>query len=185
MHLASLEDIICHCAQGRFTILRKGSFTYYVITKGEGVFLNDYANVIFALSNVEFDYGRGRGLETDKKWLRNMWTTPNHQMGGGRLIMMPERVKGWAINYLIVFFSEWRLQNWRKVIGNFFEEFGISPFSVKVPINFFPMYTPFFFFCGRTASDSSQSLSCRRAIGATSASWTCDFLLYNNNIHIR
>ena len=40
----------------------KGSFTYYVITKGEG-----YANVIVALSNAEFDYGRGEGLETDKK----------------------------------------------------------------------------------------------------------------------
>ena len=34
-----------------------GSFTYYVITKG-----NDYANVIFALSNAEFDYGRGEGV---------------------------------------------------------------------------------------------------------------------------
>ena len=45
-----------------------GSFTYYVITKGEGGFLNDYANVFFALSNAEFDYGRGGGcLETDKK----------------------------------------------------------------------------------------------------------------------
>ena len=40
----------------------KGSFTYYVITKGEGVFQNDYANVIFALSNAEFDYGRGEGV---------------------------------------------------------------------------------------------------------------------------
>ena len=47
----------------------KGSFKYYVIAKGEGVFRNDYANVIFALSNAEFDYGRGGGgLETDKKW---------------------------------------------------------------------------------------------------------------------
>ena len=35
-----------------------------VITKGEGGFRNDYANVIFALSNAEFDYGGG--LETDK-----------------------------------------------------------------------------------------------------------------------
>ena len=50
----------------------KGSFTYYVIPKGEGGFRNDYANIIFALSNVEFVYGRGRGIETDKKWLRNM-----------------------------------------------------------------------------------------------------------------
>ena len=33
-------------------------------------------NVIFALSNAEFDYGGG--LETDKKWLRNMWTAPNY-----------------------------------------------------------------------------------------------------------
>ena len=40
----------------------KGSFTYYVITKGEGGFRNDYANVIFALSNAEFDYGRGEGV---------------------------------------------------------------------------------------------------------------------------
>ena len=43
-------------------ILYKGSFTYYVITKGEGGFRNDYANVIFALSNAEFDYGRGEGV---------------------------------------------------------------------------------------------------------------------------
>ena len=28
---------------------------------GEG-FQNDYANVIFALSNAEFDYGRGEGV---------------------------------------------------------------------------------------------------------------------------
>ena len=41
----------------------KGSFTYYVITKGEGGGIrNDYANVIFALSNAEFDYGRGEGV---------------------------------------------------------------------------------------------------------------------------
>ena len=46
----------------------KGSFTYYVITKGEGGFRDDYDTVIFALSNAEFDYGRGGGgLETDKK----------------------------------------------------------------------------------------------------------------------
>ena len=32
-----------------------GSFTYYVITKGEGGLRNDYADVIFALSNAEFD----------------------------------------------------------------------------------------------------------------------------------
>ena len=45
-----------------------GSFTYYyVITKakGERGFRDGYANVIFALSNAEFDYGGG--LETDKK----------------------------------------------------------------------------------------------------------------------
>ena len=31
-------------------------------------FRNDYANVIFALSNAEFYYGsKGEGLETDKK----------------------------------------------------------------------------------------------------------------------
>ena len=29
---------------------------------GEGGFRNDYANVIFALSNAEFDYGRGEGV---------------------------------------------------------------------------------------------------------------------------
>ena len=39
----------------------KGSFTYYVITKGRG-FRNDYANVIFALSNAEFDYRKGEGV---------------------------------------------------------------------------------------------------------------------------
>ena len=44
----------------RFFRTLKGSFTYYVITKG-GV-RNDYANVIFALSNAEFDYGRGEGV---------------------------------------------------------------------------------------------------------------------------
>ena len=31
----------------------KGPFTYYVITKGEGV-RNDYAYVVFALSSVKF-----------------------------------------------------------------------------------------------------------------------------------
>ena len=36
--------------------------------QGGGGVWNDYANVIFALSNAEFDYGRGGGgLETDKK----------------------------------------------------------------------------------------------------------------------
>ena len=44
----------------------KGSFTYYVITKGDwgggGEFRKDYANVIFALSNAESDYGRGEGV---------------------------------------------------------------------------------------------------------------------------
>ena len=44
--------------------------------QGGGGFQNDYANVFFALSNADFDYGRGRGLETDKNWLRNMWTAP-------------------------------------------------------------------------------------------------------------
>ena len=33
-------------------------------------------HVIFALSNAEFDHGRGRGLETDKKCLR---TAPKHE----------------------------------------------------------------------------------------------------------
>ena len=36
-----------------------GTFTYYVITEGEGGFRNDYADVILALSNAEFDYARG------------------------------------------------------------------------------------------------------------------------------
>ena len=44
----------------------KGSFTYYVITEGERGFRNDYANVIFALSNAEFDYG-GRGSRNRQK----------------------------------------------------------------------------------------------------------------------
>ena len=36
--------------------------------RGGGRFRNDYATVIFALSNAEFDYGRGGGgLETNKK----------------------------------------------------------------------------------------------------------------------
>ena len=35
-----------------------------------------YANVILALSNAKFDYG-GRGLKSEKKWLRNMWTLSN------------------------------------------------------------------------------------------------------------
>ena len=30
--------------------------------QGGGGFRNDYANVIFALSNAEFDYGRGEGV---------------------------------------------------------------------------------------------------------------------------
>ena len=37
--------------------------------QGGGEFRNDYTNVIFALSNAKFDYGRGGGgLETGKKW---------------------------------------------------------------------------------------------------------------------
>ena len=36
-----------------------------------------------------------------------------------------------------------------------------------------------FFFCGRMASDSSKSVSCRRVKGATTASWTCYFLTGN------
>ena len=39
----------------------KGSFTYYVVTKGGG-FRNDNANVIFALFNAEFDNERGEGV---------------------------------------------------------------------------------------------------------------------------
>ena len=38
----------------------KGSFTYYVITKGEGGVRNDYTNIIVALSSAAFDYGGGR-----------------------------------------------------------------------------------------------------------------------------
>ena len=30
--------------------------------QGGGGFRNDYANVMFALSNAEFDYGRGEGV---------------------------------------------------------------------------------------------------------------------------
>ena len=37
----------------------------HIITKGRG-FRNNYANVIFALSNAEFDYRRGRGLKQTK-----------------------------------------------------------------------------------------------------------------------
>ena len=54
------EKYICHIT------FNKGSFTYYVITKGEGV-LDDYANVIVALSNAEFDYGRGQGYRNTQK----------------------------------------------------------------------------------------------------------------------
>ena len=36
-------------------------------SKGEGGFRNDYANVMFALSNAEFDYGRGRGSRNIQK----------------------------------------------------------------------------------------------------------------------
>ena len=39
----------------------KGSFANYVISKGERGSRNDYANVIFSLSNAEFD-GRGEGV---------------------------------------------------------------------------------------------------------------------------
>ena len=35
--------------------------------QGGGGFRNDYANVIFALSNAEFDYGRGRGSRNRQK----------------------------------------------------------------------------------------------------------------------
>ena len=36
----------------------------YILRNHQGVggFWNDYANVIFALSNAEFDYGRGEGV---------------------------------------------------------------------------------------------------------------------------
>ena len=51
-------------------ILRLGVIHILRNHQREGGFRNDYANVIFALSNAEFDYGcrkGGRGLETDKK----------------------------------------------------------------------------------------------------------------------
>ena len=35
--------------------------------QGGGGFRNDYANVIFALSSAEFDYGRGRGSRNRQK----------------------------------------------------------------------------------------------------------------------
>ena len=35
--------------------------------QGGGGFRNDYADVIFALSNAEFDYGRGRGSRNRQK----------------------------------------------------------------------------------------------------------------------
>ena len=42
-----------------------GSFTYYVITKGEGLGL---ITLMYFLLYAEFDYGSGGGgLETDKK----------------------------------------------------------------------------------------------------------------------
>ena len=44
----------------------KGLFTYCVISKGRG-FRNDYANVFFALSNANFDYGMGRGSRNRQK----------------------------------------------------------------------------------------------------------------------
>ena len=40
----------------------KGSFT-----KGEGVFRNDYANVIFALFNAKFDYRKREGSRNRQK----------------------------------------------------------------------------------------------------------------------
>ena len=62
-----LHLIIRYIASLSYTLLIQRSFTYYVITKREGGgFRNDYTNVIFALSNAEFYYGRG-GLKTDKK----------------------------------------------------------------------------------------------------------------------
>ena len=60
----------------RFILFQYGVIHILRNHQGGGGFPNDYANVIFALSNAEIDYGRGRGLETDKQWLRNMWTAP-------------------------------------------------------------------------------------------------------------
>ena len=37
--------------------------------KEGGGFRNDYANVIFVLSSVEFDYGKGRGYRNRKKMI--------------------------------------------------------------------------------------------------------------------
>ena len=48
------KHIITHLALGIIHILRNH--------QGGGGFRNDYANVIFALSNAEFDYGRGEGV---------------------------------------------------------------------------------------------------------------------------
>ena len=48
-------------------VFNKGSFTYYVIGNGEGGSRNDNANVIFALSNAKFDYGRGRRSRNRQK----------------------------------------------------------------------------------------------------------------------
>ena len=53
----------------------KGLLTYYVINKGEGV-QNDYANVFLLYPMPNLITEGGGGLETDKKWLRNMSMTP-------------------------------------------------------------------------------------------------------------
>ena len=102
----------CECAV-------RGHSHYYVITKGELGFWN----VIFALSNAEFDYGRGRGLETDKKWLRNKWTALIRWIEVNR----SDSVVRWRVNYLgiamrnlLILSPGSSIDNWRFVSNNIY-----------------------------------------------------------------
>ena len=55
---------IIYCCECIFNIVKTMLLGIIHILRnhqGGGGFRNDYANIIFALSNAEFDYGRGRG----------------------------------------------------------------------------------------------------------------------------
>ena len=49
---------------GKFPIR---GYSHFTQSPRGGGFRNDYANVIFALSNNEFDYGRGEGSRNRQK----------------------------------------------------------------------------------------------------------------------
>ena len=80
--LVSLFSLVKKLSEkpGKFSN-NKGSFTYYVITKGEGGgFRNDNDNVILLYPVPNLITEGGGGLETDKNWLRNMCEAPKQDL---------------------------------------------------------------------------------------------------------